>query len=410
MEVEREKKVGGGVGKNKSQSQKQKSKPGSGEGSRISNSEWVKKELRETSSDGVSNAKRARKKRVRSSEFGLAKGSEMHEQKSGTDERCSAAHVEDTRPCVGAADAVVVIDRAGGETAACVLHGAVLLASLVDGRVHQGSEKGAAIAAYYLAQELAPFAWRGEQISEKAAELRARYVTGSELGGVDAFAARVEARADGAEDDEDDQAWMRNELDEQYLRGLADGEAVERGTLSGYDVTLFGLPSYTRGLSEGRAKVIDERLLAGMLTERRGEPLWGRLDDEEACPSCGARDWSVLRQLRDAHQVAEERECGRCGASWFTDWREDEDQADVNEMASRVISPDDLYAVEFTGGWTAWGEDRPAADAGARAEQAGRIAAHVAAQGRWAIVRYRGQVLAAAGELPKKYAHLRTAE
>jgi hypothetical protein len=49
--------------------------------------------------------------------------------------RCRAAHAEDVRQCEGQRDAVQIVDRTGAGVAGCVLHAAVLLASLVDGRV-----------------------------------------------------------------------------------------------------------------------------------------------------------------------------------------------------------------------------------------------------------------------------------
>lgn len=63
--------------------------------------------------------------------------------------RCSAAHLEDPRPCEGPADAVQIVDQTGAVAVACVLHGAVLLASLAGGRVCLlNGPQGAAIAVY----------------------------------------------------------------------------------------------------------------------------------------------------------------------------------------------------------------------------------------------------------------------
>jgi hypothetical protein len=63
--------------------------------------------------------------------------------------RCSAAHSEDPRPCEGPTDAVQIVDQTGATAAACVLHGAVLLASLAGGRVCLlDGPQGAAIAVY----------------------------------------------------------------------------------------------------------------------------------------------------------------------------------------------------------------------------------------------------------------------
>lgn len=74
------------------------------------------------------------------------------------DGRCPAAHVADPRSCDGQHDAVRVIDQTGVSTAACLLHGAVLLASLHRGRVYPlNGPKGSAIAVFALAQTLPAF-------------------------------------------------------------------------------------------------------------------------------------------------------------------------------------------------------------------------------------------------------------
>ena len=74
------------------------------------------------------------------------------------DGRCEAAHVADPRPCDGQRDAVRIVDRFGAGVEACVLHGAVLLASLDRGKVYllHGPD-GSAITVYTRAGELAPF-------------------------------------------------------------------------------------------------------------------------------------------------------------------------------------------------------------------------------------------------------------
>ena len=69
--------------------------------------------------------------------------------------RCAAAHLDDPRPCSGALDAVLILDRVGASVTACVLHGAVLLASLDGGRVYPLA--GSAVFVYRLAQGLQPF-------------------------------------------------------------------------------------------------------------------------------------------------------------------------------------------------------------------------------------------------------------
>lgn len=72
--------------------------------------------------------------------------------------RCTAAHALDPRPCEGAPDAVQIVDRAGDGVAACLLHGAVLLASLDRARVYPlGGPEGCAIAVYVRARSLPPF-------------------------------------------------------------------------------------------------------------------------------------------------------------------------------------------------------------------------------------------------------------
>lgn len=49
--------------------------------------------------------------------------------------RCPAAHTADPRPCESVIDAVQIVDQAGVGVAGCLLHGAVLLASLHRSRV-----------------------------------------------------------------------------------------------------------------------------------------------------------------------------------------------------------------------------------------------------------------------------------
>jgi hypothetical protein len=72
--------------------------------------------------------------------------------------RCAAAHAEDPRPCDGAIDAVQIVDQTYVAVAACLLHGAVLLASLDRGRVYPlNGEDGVAITVFTRAQALRPF-------------------------------------------------------------------------------------------------------------------------------------------------------------------------------------------------------------------------------------------------------------
>jgi hypothetical protein len=73
-------------------------------------------------------------------------------------ERCAAAHAANTRPCEGQPDAVRIVDQTGAGTGACLLHGAVLLASLCRGRVYPlNGPRGSAIAVYARARELLAF-------------------------------------------------------------------------------------------------------------------------------------------------------------------------------------------------------------------------------------------------------------
>ena len=72
--------------------------------------------------------------------------------------RCAAAHVADPRPCEGHHDAVRIVDQTGAGAGACVLHGAVLLASLDRGRVHPlNGPAGAAITVFTPARTMPAF-------------------------------------------------------------------------------------------------------------------------------------------------------------------------------------------------------------------------------------------------------------
>ena len=71
---------------------------------------------------------------------------------------CPAAHPLDSRSCQGRTDAVRIVDQTGAGVEACLLHGAVLLASLDCGRVYPANGPlGSAIAVYTRARELSPF-------------------------------------------------------------------------------------------------------------------------------------------------------------------------------------------------------------------------------------------------------------
>ena len=65
------------------------------------------------------------------------------------DGRCAAAHVADPRPYEGLKDGVQIVDQTDAAVSACVLHGAVLLASLEGGRVYPlNGPDGSAIAVF----------------------------------------------------------------------------------------------------------------------------------------------------------------------------------------------------------------------------------------------------------------------
>src|SRR5262249_6926495 len=69
--------------------------------------------------------------------------------------RCGAAHPDDPRPCEGRPDAVRVVDQTGVSTHGCLLHAAVLLASLAGGRVYpMHGPPGSAIEVYSRARML----------------------------------------------------------------------------------------------------------------------------------------------------------------------------------------------------------------------------------------------------------------
>ena len=72
--------------------------------------------------------------------------------------RCPAAYAADPRPCEGQHDAVRIVDRTEASADACLLHGAVLLASLDGGRVYPlNGPDGAAITVYTRAQTMPAF-------------------------------------------------------------------------------------------------------------------------------------------------------------------------------------------------------------------------------------------------------------
>jgi len=79
-------------------------------------------------------------------------------------------HKEDPRPCEGAIDAVRIVNQAGGAVAACLLHGAVLLASLDRARVYPlNGPEGSAITVFTRARTLPPFDFLSGSVLSRAA-------------------------------------------------------------------------------------------------------------------------------------------------------------------------------------------------------------------------------------------------
>lgn len=79
-----------------------------------------------------------------------------------------AALLADPRPCEGEPDEVRVIDQTGQGTSACLLHGAVLLASLEGGRIFPGyGGHASAIHVRCRAREMRPFdgVWTGPGVA-----------------------------------------------------------------------------------------------------------------------------------------------------------------------------------------------------------------------------------------------------
>ncbi|MGV9557646.1 hypothetical protein [Streptomyces sp. NPDC003522] len=74
--------------------------------------------------------------------------------------RCPAAHPDDPTPCGGPV-AVTVLDTTGAGADGCEHHGARLLASLADGRVHPlpDAPADAAIRTFTAADGIRPFCW-----------------------------------------------------------------------------------------------------------------------------------------------------------------------------------------------------------------------------------------------------------
>ncbi|MGW4476988.1 hypothetical protein ACWENQ_45670 [Nonomuraea sp. NPDC004354] len=71
--------------------------------------------------------------------------------------RCPAAHEDDRQRCEGPADAVIIQDVAGTKVEGCVLHGAIMLASLKGAKVYPGPVEGYAIEVFTRAQGMKPF-------------------------------------------------------------------------------------------------------------------------------------------------------------------------------------------------------------------------------------------------------------
>jgi hypothetical protein len=75
----------------------------------------------------------------------------------GRVDRCEAAHPADSSGCEGPAEAVQVLDGAGGRVYGCVRHAAVMLASIAGARVYPAGIPLAAIEVYRRAKRLRPF-------------------------------------------------------------------------------------------------------------------------------------------------------------------------------------------------------------------------------------------------------------
>lgn len=73
--------------------------------------------------------------------------------------RCPAAHLNDARPCEGPLDAVVITDGGRGSAIGCVLHGAIMYASLTTVRVTPGPghRDGDCVDVYNRSRTLRPF-------------------------------------------------------------------------------------------------------------------------------------------------------------------------------------------------------------------------------------------------------------
>lgn len=70
---------------------------------------------------------------------------------------CPAAHPDDRSECVGATDAVIVVDQAGHRVAGCVGHASAMLAAVAGSHVYPGAVPGAAVEAWRAAQERTAF-------------------------------------------------------------------------------------------------------------------------------------------------------------------------------------------------------------------------------------------------------------
>lgn len=85
--------------------------------------------------------------------------------------RCTAAHDEDPTPCIGPKDAVTIVDKLGTAVPACENHGAVLLASLYDGRAEPGTVPGAATRVFAAADTTHPFPWLVDALRTEPGQL-----------------------------------------------------------------------------------------------------------------------------------------------------------------------------------------------------------------------------------------------
>ena len=85
--------------------------------------------------------------------------------------RCVAAHPEDLTNCIGAFDAVTIVDSRGTRAKGCEHHAARLLASLDQARVEPGSTPGGALRVFQAADTIRPFCWHTDAPRTKPGQL-----------------------------------------------------------------------------------------------------------------------------------------------------------------------------------------------------------------------------------------------